>query len=147
MRLAVSKTIDRPPAVVWQFVVVDHVRNHPRWDPSMQLRPLTEGPIRIGTRIKRRQTRTETPIDGVMEIVELQPERAMGTVIRDELPGGILEIRSRLTLEPIGSYQTQLTGHVELPGAASMDSGMLEASLVRIKELIEAETPPTPDDR
>jgi hypothetical protein len=148
LRLKLSKTIDRPPGVVWQFFAIDHVRNHPRWDPHMQLRSLTEGPMRVGTRIQRRQTRTGTRIEGVMEIIEFEPERAMGAVIRDEMPGGTLELRSRLILEPIGSHGTELTAELELPvAAASMDPSMLEASLARMKELIEAETPATRDEQ
>jgi hypothetical protein len=44
MKIEVSELIDRPPAEVFRFVAVDHVRNHPRWDPQMELEQLTEGP-------------------------------------------------------------------------------------------------------
>ena len=145
MKLSVSKVIDRPPAVVWQFFAVDHLRNHPRWDPKMELRQLTDGPIGVGTRIQRRHTRLGVPIEGTMEVVEFQPERAMGAVIHDSTPTGPLEVHSRMTAEPEGEGRTTLTIHLDIPAmAASMDPSMVEASLSKMKELIEAETQPMP---
>jgi len=141
LKLSVSKVVDRPPAVVWQFLAVDHVRNHPRWDPRMELRQETEGPIGVGTRIHRRHTRLDLPIEGTMEVVEFDPGRAMGTIIRDNTPSGPLEVRSRMAIEPAGEGGTTLTIELELPGAdASKDPSMIEASLARMKELVEAES-------
>lgn len=141
MKLSRSTLIDRPPAVVWRFVAVDHVRNHPRWDPRMELRQLTDGPIGVGTRIQRRHTRLDVPVAGTMEVVEFEPERAMATVIHDDTPRGPLEVRSRMTIEPAADGATTLTIELELPGSdASMDPAMIEGSLARMKELIEAKT-------
>lgn len=141
MKVAVAKVIDRPAAAVWKFLAVDHVRNHPRWDPRMELRQLTEGPMRAGTRIHRRHTRLDVPIEGTMEVVEFEPERAMATVIQDNTPSGPLEVHSRMTMEPVDEGRTKLTIELEMPGmAASMDPAMIEGSLTRMKELIEAET-------
>jgi uncharacterized protein YndB with AHSA1/START domain len=141
MKLSLSKVIDRPPPVVWQFLVIDHIRNHPRWDPNMNVRQLTEGPIGMGTRIHRRHTRLGTPIEGTMEVVEFEPERLVGFVIHDETPSGPLEVRSRMSVDREGSGGTTLTIDLELPGpASSMDPSMVEASLEKMKELIEAET-------
>lgn len=141
MRVSVSTIIDRPPSTVWQFVAVDHVENHPRWDEKMELQPLTDGPIRVGTRIARRHTRIETPIEGTMEVVEFAPPHAFGVVIQDQTPSGVLEVRSRMTTEPTGEGQTRLTIELQLPGpAGSMDPGMVEGSLARMKALIESET-------
>jgi hypothetical protein len=44
MEIQVKELIDRPPAEVFRFIAVDHVRNHPRWDPKMAIEQLTEGP-------------------------------------------------------------------------------------------------------
>ena len=52
MKIAVSTVINRPVADVWRWYAVEHVRNHPRWDPDMELEQISEGPI--GTRIRRR---------------------------------------------------------------------------------------------
>lgn len=143
MSLSVSKVIDRPPAVVWRFYAVDHVRNHSRWDPKMELRQLTDGPIGVGTRIHRRHTRIGVPIEGTMEVVEFEPGRAMGVVIHDDTPSGPLEVQSRVTMEPVGEGRTHVTVRLDIPGTtASMDPSMIEASLEKVKELIEAETTP-----
>ncbi len=73
MQVQVSIEIARPLADVWQFWAVEHVRNHPRWDPDIELEQISEGPMGRGTRIRRRNTRWETPVDGEMEVVEFEP--------------------------------------------------------------------------
>ena len=141
MELSVSQVIDRPPNVVFNFVAINHLRNHPRWDSKMELEQLTEGPLGVGTRLRRRHTRVGAPIEGTMEITEFQPDHAMGAVIRDETPGGTLEVRSRMVVEPVGDHRTELTFYLNIPAMhESMDPSMVEASLRRIKELIESET-------
>ena len=140
MKLSGSTVIDRPPAVVWQFIATDHVRNHPRWDPKMELRQITKGASGVGTRIHRRHTRLGASIEGTMEIVEFRPPRAMGAVIHDNTPTGELEVRSRMTMES-EKGRTKLTINLDIPAmTASMDPTMIDASLARMKELIEAET-------
>jgi uncharacterized protein YndB with AHSA1/START domain len=137
VKLELSQVIDRPPAVVFRFVVVDHVRNHPRWDPKMELQQLSEGPIRVGTIIRRRHTHTGSPTEGTMEVVEYEPDRTFGMVIRD----GPVEMRSRMTMEPDGHGGTILRGSLDIPAMKEpMDPGPIQGSLRRMKELIESET-------
>jgi hypothetical protein len=50
MNIKVSEVIDRSPEVVFQFVGVEHIRNHPRWDTKMELEQLSDGPMAVGTR-------------------------------------------------------------------------------------------------
>lgn len=141
MALELSTTINRPPAVVFDFYAVNHVLNHPRWDPHMHLEQLTEGPVRVGTRIKRRHTRVGSPIEGVMEVVEFEPGKAMAIKIVDQTPNGPLEVHGRATFEPVDGDSTKLTFSLDIPGMpASMDPSMIEGSLRRIKELVETET-------
>jgi len=140
MKLELSTVINRPPAVVFEFFAVNHVRNHPRWDPHMEIKQLTDGPVGVGMRYQRRHTRIGTAIEGTMEVVEYEPERSMGMVIIDQTPSGPLEVHSRATVEPVEGG-TKLTFHLDIPAmAASMDPGMIEGSLRRIKELVENET-------
>jgi hypothetical protein len=137
LRIERSQVIDRPPADVFRFVAVNHVRNHPRWDPNMELEQLSEGPIRVGTVIRRRYTRGGVPVEGTMEIVEYEPDRSMGAVIRD----GPVQMRGWMTLRPVGQASTTLTFDIEIPAMAEpMDASPVEASLRRIKQLIESET-------
>ncbi len=77
MELEVTTVIDRPVSIVWDFYAVHHVENHPRWDPDIELETATDGPIGVGTVIRRRSTRFETPTEGTMEITEFVPERTM----------------------------------------------------------------------
>lgn len=136
MRVEVSQVIDRPPAVVFRFIVVDHVRNHPRWDPKMELQQLSEGPIRLGTIIRRRHTHTGAPIEGTMEVVEYEPDRTFGMVIRD----GPVEMLSRMTFEPDGQGWTIIRGSIDIPGMKEpFDPRPIEESLRRMKQLIESE--------
>lgn len=135
VRIEFTKVIDRPPAEVFRFFATDHVRNHPRWDPKMELHQVTEGPIGVGTIIRRRHTHSGAPVEGTMEVVEYEPDRAFGTVVRD----GPVEMRSRVSLEPEGQGSTKLTASIDIPAMKEpMDPSPVEESLRRMKELIES---------
>ena len=140
VEVQVSQVIDRPVADVFHFLAVEHVRNHPRWDPDIELWLESDTPIGVGTVIRRRNSRSGTPIEGTMEVVAYEPNRAFGVVIHD----GPVEMRSRITFEPAGDDRTIVTTFVELPGMdESMDKSFLlsklEESSTRRKELIESE--------
>jgi hypothetical protein len=138
MQLYVSEVIDRPLADVFRFYAVNHVQNHPRWDPDMQLEQLTEGPIGVGTVIRRRHTHYGEPIEGTMEVVEYEPDRAFGVVIHD----GPVEILGRMRIEPSGERGTRLTIGIEIPGSTNpINPALLERTLRNIKALIESEVP------
>lgn len=83
MKFEVSQTIDRPISVVFQFYAHDHVRNHPRWDPMMELEQISDGPIGVGTVIRRSNTHFGDPVEGTMEVTEFEENHAMGVVIHD----------------------------------------------------------------
>ena len=137
MRTEFETTIDRPPGVVFKFFAVDHVRNHPRWDPKMELQQLTDGPIGLGTVIRRRHTHTGAPVEGTMEIVEFVPDHAFGMVIRD----GPVDMHTRMVFEREGDNRTKLTGSIDVPSMTEpMDPGPIQQSMRRMKELIESET-------
>lgn len=141
MKLELSTVIDKPPTVVFDFFAVNHVHNHPRWDPHMELEQVTTGPVGVGTRIKRRNTRFGTPIEGTMTIVEFEAGRSFGAEIIDQTPNGPMEIRSRATLERLDESVTKLTFHLDIPAMTGpLDSSAVEGSLRRIKELVETET-------
>ena len=138
MKIELSEVIDRPPSVVFQFIAVDHVRNHPRWDPKMELRQLTDGPIGVGTVIHRRHTHMGSPVEGTMEVVEFVPDRAFGMTIVD----GATTMHSRMLFEPQTSEGTRITARLDIPSITEpMDVGPIQQSLRRMKELIESETP------
>jgi len=141
VRIEHSQVIDRPVDIVFHFYADEHVRNHPRWDPDIQLEQLSEGPLGVGTMIRRRNSRSGTPVDGTMEVVEFERNRAMALRIHD----GPMELRGRTTFEAVGDHQTRITTVLDLPGMdESMDRSLLlsklEASGQRRKQLIESET-------
>ncbi len=139
MKLEVSQVIDRPLAEVFRWYAVEHVRNHPRWDPDMELEQVSDGPIGVGTVIRRRNTHSGTPVDGTMEVVEFEPERAFGVVIHD----GPAETRGRVTFAAEGQDGTKITISAEMLGLAEsmrdLLTSLMERSARNIKELIESE--------
>ena len=139
VRIEVSEEIDRPVPVVFNFFADDQVRNHPRWDPDIELWRTSDEPLGLGTIIQRRNSRSGTPVEGTMEVVEYEPNRAFGTVTRD----GPMEIPGRATFEEISEGRTRLTITAEMPIDESMKdriTALMQRSIRNIKELIEAET-------
>jgi hypothetical protein len=140
VRVEVSEVIDRPAADVFRFCAREHVRNHPRWDPDMELEQVSEGPIGVGTMIRRRNRHTGAPVEGTMEVVEYDPDRAFGVVIRE----GPAETKGRLTFVPEGDDRTTLTMSAEIPGLdestdTSLVTSAMERSARNIKHLVESE--------
>ena len=140
VRVQVSEIINQPVAEVFQFYAHDHVRNHPRWDPDMELEQVSDGPIGLGTVINRRNSHSGTPVDGVMEVVEFELNKAFGVLIHD----GPVETRGRVTFKPALHDRTTITISAEFPGMdESMDTSMLtslmERSARNIKHLVESD--------
>jgi uncharacterized protein YndB with AHSA1/START domain len=135
-----SQVIDRPVEKVFHFFAVEHVRNHPRWDPDIELWLDSEGPIGVGTIIHRRNKRSGTPVEGTMEVVEFEPNRALAMLIHD----GPAELRGRTTFEALSAIQTKITTIIDIPGMdASTDKTFLNSKLERSaqirKQLMETE--------
>ena len=140
MQLELSEEIERPVEIVFGWYADDHVHNHPRWDPNIELWLDSDAPIGLGTIIRRRNSRSGTPVEGTMEVVEYQPNQVMGVLTHD----GPMEIHGRATFESLGPALTKLTVMADIPGLdESMQTPMTEAvkgSLRKMKELIEGET-------
>ncbi len=135
----ISEVIDRPVGVVFTFYAPDHVRNHPRWDPDIQLWRHADEPMGLGTIIHRRNSHGDTAVEGTMEVVEYEPNQAFGVVILD----GPMELRGRTTFEEVSEDRTRLTIRAEMPIDESMKermSALVQRSVRNIKELIEEET-------
>lgn len=138
-----SQVIDRPLADVFHFYAQDHVRNHPRWDPAIELEQQTNGPMGVGTIINRRNHRSGIPVDGTMEVVEYETNRSIAMLIHD----GPVEMYGRTTFEAVSPDQTLITTIFEIPGwDENMDQNFLnerleESGKVR-KQLMEAEIQP-----
>jgi hypothetical protein len=141
VRIRVSQVVDRDVATVFQFYAVNHVRNHPRWDPDMKLEQLTKGPIGVGTVIRRVNSHSGTPVEGTMTVTEFIPNRSMNVEIQDASVRTI----GRVTFEPLDGNRTEMTIRAEFP---HIDDSSLEARLTpmvqrsarNIKKLVESET-------
>lgn len=140
MEIEVTTVVDRPVATVWDFFAVHHVENHPRWDPDIKLEKISDGPLGVGTVIKRWNTRYETPTVGTMEVVEFEPKQVMGTKIQD----GPIETNGRVTFAAQDGNRTQLTIWAQWQemedSMADKIRPLMQRSGKNIKELIESET-------
>jgi hypothetical protein len=140
MEIKVSTEVERPVADVWRFYAVDHVRNHPRWDPDMHLEQRTDGPIGVGTRIRRVNTRWGEPVEGEMEIVEFERERMMASVIHD----ANMDIQGRAMFEPRDAGRTNVTVSADFPGLEDREKieflrSLMQRSVDNVKRLIETD--------
>ena len=120
-----SGIIEHPVAKVFQFHARDHVRNHHSWDPDIQLEQVTDGPMSVGTLIKRVNSRSGKPVEGTMEVVEFEPEQAVTMLIHD----GPVKMIARATYEAVSEDRTRLTMKVEFPDMEEMDTDMLESAM------------------
>ena len=139
MRIAVATDIGRPVAAVWRWYAVDHVRNHPRWDPNMEFEQVTAGPMRLGTRVRRRNRHFEHPIKGEMEVVEWKPESLMGVRIRD----ANMETHGRATFEAMAPNRMRLTIEADFLGmdqaTADRIRPLMDRTARNIRQLVESE--------
>lgn len=137
-RVEVSEVIDRPVAEVFDFYAVNHVLNHPRWDKAIELWLESDEPLRVGTMIRRRNSRSGTPVEGTMEVVEFEPDKSFGVVIRE----GGMEIPGRATFEPLQPSTTKLTVTAEFPLPDAMQGPLtaaMQRSVANIKQMMESE--------
>lgn len=127
-----SQVIDRPIDKVFHFFAVEHVRNHPRWDPDIELWLDSDGPIGVGTIIRRRNKRSGTPVEGTMQVMEFEPNRVIAMVIHD----GPAEMRGRTTFEAINDNQTRITTIIDIPGMdETTDKTFLNSRLERSAQI------------
>ena len=140
MQVEVSTVINKPVATVWEFYAVNHVENHPRWDPTLELEATSDDPVGLGTVIKRRVTRFGKTTEGTMEIIEFEPEKAFRVRTQD----GPMTINGWVLFESVSEKETRISLGGEFPGMGdSMEANirpMMELSAANIKALIESET-------
>ncbi len=135
-----SEVIDRPIEKVFHFYAVEHVRNHPRWDSDIELWLDSDEPLRVGTIIHRRNKRSGTPVEGTMEVVEFEPNRALAMKIQD----GPAVMHGRTTFEVLNENQTKITTTIDIPwmdenaDKTFLNSRLAQVSQIR-KQLMESE--------
>ena len=139
--IEVSEVIDRRASDVFRFYAINHVQNHPRWDPDMKLDQVSPGPIGVGTVIRRVNTHSGSPVEGRMTVTEFQADHSMAVEIQD----GPVRTIGCVTIEALGSDRTRLTIHATFPDSDDPAlkqrlAPMIQRSARNIKNLVESET-------
>lgn len=140
LHIEYSHIIDRPIDKVFHFMVVEHVKNHPRWDSDIELWLDSDEPIGNGTIIRRRNSRSGTPVEGTMEVTAYELNRKFTTIIHD----GPTKMIGGINFEPVEDEQTKVTTVIDLPDMdEDMDTSFLMKRLEEVakirEDLIEAE--------
>lgn len=136
-----SQVIDRPLKDVFKFFAEDHVLNHPRWDPDIELFQTSAEPLHVGSIIRRRNSRFGTPIEGTMEVVEYVPDRVLAMKILD----GNTEMFGRTTFTALEGGKTRIDIYIEIPSMVDSEENRkfmmsrLERSGEIRKKLMESE--------
>jgi polyketide cyclase/dehydrase/lipid transport protein len=105
--------VDRTPDQVFDVVGTNLFANHPRWEPEVEeLRPLTDGPIRVGSRalMVRRDMGRRSEI--VYLVTEFEPSRHVAVTH----PDGPMAFDLRFDLAPAGQGATDFTVSVRMGG-------------------------------
>lgn len=100
---------------MFHFYADEHVRNHPRWSPDLELEVDSERPLGVGTIIRRRNRMAGKLVEGTMEVIEFERDRALGVVIR----AGPVETRGGATFEALAPDRTGLTISAGMPWMAA----------------------------
>ena len=142
LHIEYSHVVNRPVDKVFHFMVVEHVKNHPRWDSDIELWLDSDAPISVGTIIRRRNSRSGTPVEGTMEVTEYELNRKFTTLIQD----GSTKMVGGIHFESTGDDQTKVTTVIDLPDMdENMDTSFLMKRLEEVakirEELIENDIP------
>jgi hypothetical protein len=138
--IEVSALVERPVEDVFRIHAAEHVQNHPRWDPYIQLEQISKGPLEVGTMIKRINSHSGVPVKGTMEVIQFEPDKSLGMLIKE----GHVELSSIAFYEAKGPDQTVLTLKTEFFGLdESVDENALtsqmESAVQNHKQFIESE--------
>ena len=138
-----SIVIDRPVHEVWEFV--HDTTKDALWQTTLtESEKLTDGPMRVGTRVREVRHFLGVRIELTWEVTEYEPNRT--SAIRGV--SGPVPLTGRYRLEPL-DFGTRFTVSGELdahglfklaePVFARITSRELEANLGHLKDLLESE--------
>jgi len=100
--------IERPPELVYGFVVRDFFANYPRWSPEVRrLDLLTPGPVRVGSRARQVRVDQGRQSESTFRVTALEEP------VRVEFAEGSDLFRIAYRLDPVGT-QTRLIFAFEL---------------------------------
>ncbi len=128
MQIEQSFTVARPPADVFAYMV--EPANLAAWQTSkLSVEPLTDGPPRRGFRIKERTRVGLRTWDQVVEFVEFEPGRALGTHIVE----GAMPVDGRWTFadDGAGGARVHFVAEGELSGLAKLAEPLIRRGVAR----------------
>jgi uncharacterized membrane protein len=106
-----SIEIDRPQAEV--FAYLDELDKHAEWQQAlMAARVVTEGPVRVGTRVVETRKVPGGPRDMTYEITEYDPPNRSSWKGLD----GPVRASGTVTVEPLGESRSRATVDFDLEG-------------------------------
>ena len=111
MEFHFNEKIERPVSEVFTFYADDHLTNHPRWDPAMELTQTTEGPVEVGTSFDRHHTHFGRPVDGSMRVTRFDRDQSFSLTVDD----GFGEWFLHLTFKPDGESATGVSLVADMP--------------------------------
>lgn len=136
-------TIGRPPGDV--FAALIDVASYPRWQTGvLEIRPLDEGPIAVGSRFLEVREILNRAVEGTTEIMALETDRLM----EFRCPEGTIPFDGSYTCEPTdGGTQVVVrmalspTGFLKMAGGFlnMMFKKSLEANFERLREQLEGQ--------
>ena len=137
--------IDRPVKEVYDYVV--NVENTQKWQPAViEVRRLTEGPIRVGTKFSEVAMMMRRRVHSTCEITQLEPN---STVAFKGTSDGPLEYQTTYTLVAngnatqlhiVGSFRTKGLWRLLEPLFGGEVRSQSRHELTAMKAMIEART-------
>lgn len=145
MRIQASVVIDRPEEDVFRFTAIQHIENHPRWDPAVNaIEPITTGPVALGSRFRIDRTTAGRRELREFEVTDWSPPNRF--TIETRSPG--FHLRLVEDCEPAGEASTRMTlvGEAAIGGLRGLLAPLvrgrqqraIKANLGRIKAMVES---------
>jgi uncharacterized protein YndB with AHSA1/START domain len=128
MRVEQTFTVGRPPQEVFAYMTAP--ANLAAWQPSkVSVEPLSDGPPRLGYRIRERTRIGPREWDQVVEFTEFEPGRAFATHIVE----GAVPVDGRWTFaeEGAGGTRVRFVAEGELTGAMRLLEPVLRRGIAR----------------
>jgi hypothetical protein len=148
-----SVRIDRPIHQVFEFVGTNVYVNHPRWESAVvEIRPITEGPVRVGSRAVMVRKGMGKSREVEYTVVDFEQDKAIGfrqqgkqvdfnlTFTFDPATGdqNATDFGARVRIQPKGFFRV-------MTPMLRVRSRKIAATLMgNVKRLIESEVPTTP---
>jgi uncharacterized membrane protein len=144
-RIERSIVIDRPADEVFDFT--HDLKNNPLWQTTLvEIQPLSDGPMRVGSRWREVRTFLGKRIESELELTEYEPKTRSAV----RMVSGPVPFSGSYLFEPVGGgTKFAVTGELDAHGFfklaepvfARITGRELESNLGHLKDLLEAGAP------